>query len=278
MVFLNGEFIPKNQASVSVMDRGFLFGDGVYEVIPIYSGQVFRLHEHLARLQNSLDAIQIQNPYSIDKYQHIFNELLSHSLDNNHSVYLQITRGTDTTRKHKFDELAPTVFIELNPLTPKTKPELEKGYCAITQPDFRWQRCDIKATSLLANIMYAQQAKQHRAEEVILHRDHIITEGATSNVFIIKNDTLFTHPTGQYILSGITRDLVIESAHHCGLNIQESISNIDEIFSADEVWISSSTREVMPITTIDSKLINNGKIGQHWSQVYDHYQSLKYAG
>jgi len=226
MVFLNGEFIPKNQASVSVMDRGFLFGDGVYEVIPVYSGQVFRLHEHLARLQNSLDAIQIQNPYSIDKYQHIFNELLSHSLDNNHSVYLQITRGTDTTRKHKFDELAPTVFIELNPLTPKTKPELEKGYCAITQPDFRWQRCDIKATSLLANIMYAQQAKQHRA----------------------------------------------------GLNIQESISNIDEIFSADEVWISSSTREVMPITTIDSKLINNGKIGQHWSQVYDHYQSLKYAG
>lgn len=278
MVFLNGEFTPKNQASVSVMDRGFLFGDGVYEVIPVYSGQIFRLHEHLARLQNSLDSIQILNPYSIEKYHHIFNELLAQSSGENQSIYLQITRGTDTTRKHKFDALTPTVFIELNPLIPKTKSELAKGYCAITQPDFRWQRCDIKATSLLANIMYAQQAKQHQAEEVILHRDQIITEGATSNVFIIKNNTLFTHPTGQYILSGITRDLVIESARHCGLNVQESISNINDVFSADEVWISSSTREVMPITTIDSKLINNGKIGQLWSQVYDHYQSLKQAG
>jgi D-alanine transaminase len=277
MVFLNGEFIPKNQASISVMDRGFLFGDGVYEVIPVYAGKVFRLNEHLARLQNSLDSIQISNPYSTEKWQSILTQLLEQEPESDQSIYLQITRGADTARKHRFSELTPTVFIELNPLVPKTKSELETGYHAIIQPDFRWERCDIKATSLLANIMYAQQAKQHQVEEVILHRDQSITEGATSNVFVIRNNTLFTHPTGKHILSGITRDLVIESACHCALNIQESIITIDEVFNADEVWISSSTREVMPITMIDSKQINNGKIGRHWSNVYDHYQALKNA-
>lgn len=277
MVFLNGEFIPKNQASISVMDRGFLFGDGVYEVIPVYAGKIFRLNEHLARLQNSLDSIQISNPYSTEKWQGILTQLLEQAPESDQSIYLQITRGADATRKHRFSELTPTVFIELNPLAPKTKLELESGYHAIIQPDFRWERCDIKATSLLANIMYAQQAKQHQVEEVILHRDQSITEGATSNVFVIRNDTLFTHPTGKHILSGITRDLVIESARHCALNIQESIITVDEVFSSDEVWISSSTREVMPITMIDSKPINNGKIGRHWSNVYDHYQSLKHA-
>ena len=277
MVFLNGEFTPKDQACISVMDRGFLFGDGVYEVIPVYAGKIFRLSDHLARLQNSLDSIQISNPYTPEKYQNIFDQLLEQSPNSNQAIYLQITRGADMVRKHSFNELRPTVFIELNPLIPKTKTELENGYHAITQPDFRWERCDIKATSLLANIIYSQQAKQSQVEEVILHRDQMMTEGATSNVFIVKGNTLFTHPTGQHILSGITRDLVIESARHCGLIIKEVATNIDDIFSANEVWISSSTREVMPITNVDSKLINNGKIGQHWSQVYDHYQTIKNA-
>lgn len=277
MVYLNGEFIPKNQASISVMDRGFLFGDGVYEVIPVYNNKIFRLDEHLNRLQNSLDSIQITNPYSKDKWQQILFELLAHSNTQNRSLYLQITRGTDTVRKHSFDKLTPTVFIESNPLIPKTKSDLNKGYSAITQIDFRWQRCDIKATSLLANIMYSQQAKQNQAEEVILHRDNQITEGATSNIFIIKDDTLFTHPTGHNILSGITRDLVLESAKKCTIKINETSVSVDDLMIADEVWISSSTREIMPITQINNQPINNGKIGKHWSQVYDHYQSLKYA-
>jgi len=277
MVFLNGEFIPKDQASISVMDRGFLFGDGVYEVIPVYNNQIFRLDEHLERLQNSLDSTHITNPYKKDQWQKILLELLKHSAEKNQSLYLQVTRGVDSIRKHSFDELTATVFIESNPLIPRTKTELEKGYCAITQPDFRWERCDIKATSLLANIMYSQQAKQHQAEEVILHRDNQITEGATSNVFIIKDNTLFTHPTGKHILSGITRDLVLESANACSIQVNQTAFSITDLMAADEVWISSSTREIMPITKIDNQLINKGQIGEHWSQVYDHYQQLKYA-
>ncbi|MBC8493860.1 MAG: D-amino acid aminotransferase [bacterium] len=277
MVYLNGEFLAKNQASISVMDRGFLFGDGVYEVIPVYKGSIFRLQEHLQRLQNSLDAIGIKNPHTNQQWQDIFSQLLTHDLAPNQSLYLQITRGADTQRKHSFESLTATVFVELNPLTPKSKHELNQGFSAITQADFRWQRCDIKATSLLANIMYSQQAKQNQVEEVILHRDQSITEGATSNVFIVKNNTLFTHPTGPNILSGITRDLVLESAIACQLPIQETAPTLDELLSADEVWISSSTREVMPITQVDSQPINQGKIGTHWSNVYDYYQSLKNA-
>ncbi len=277
MVYLNGEFLAKDQASISVMDRGFLFGDGVYEVIPVYKGSIFRLQEHLRRLQNSLDAIGIKNPHTSQQWRDIFNQLLTHSLTPNQSLYLQITRGADTQRRHSFESLTATVFVELNPLTPKSKHELNQGFSAITQADFRWQRCDIKATSLLANIMYSQQAKQNQVEEVMLHRDRIITEGATSNVFIVKNNTLFTHPTSPNILSGITRDLVLESAKACQLPIQEIAPTLDELLSADEVWISSSTREVMPITQVDSQPINQGKIGAHWSNVYDYYQSLKNA-
>ncbi len=275
MVYLNGEFIAKEKASISVMDRGFLFGDGVYEVIPVYQGKIFRLSEHLTRLQNSLDSVQIFNPYSDSKWKNILLELISSSSQANQSIYLQITRGVDTSRKHSFDKLTPTVFIETNPLTPRSKSDLENGYSAIIQADFRWERCDIKATSLLANTMYSQQAKQAQVEEVILHRDSAITEGATSNVFIVKNSTLFTHPTGTHILSGITRDLVIESAKNCNLTINESSVDVNELLDADEVWISSSTREVMPLVKIDNQLINNGKVGKYWSQVYDYYQQLK---
>ncbi|HIB97752.1 MAG TPA: D-amino-acid transaminase [Candidatus Thioglobus sp.] len=277
MVYLNGEFIPKEQAQVSVMDRGFLFGDGVYEVIPVYSGKIFRLDEHLERLQNSLNSVQINNPYSPQQWHEILHELLSFSSESNQSLYLQISRGADVSRKHSFDSLSPTVFIESSSLTPKTRAELEIGYRAMSQPDFRWQRCDIKSTSLLANIMYSQQAKQNQVEEVILHRDQLITEGATSNVFIVKDNVLFTHPTGDHILSGITRDLVLESAKHCHLSIDESALTLTELLSADEVWISSSTREVMPIVQVDNQLINNGVIGKYWPQVYDYYQGLKHV-
>jgi D-alanine transaminase len=277
LVYLNGEFIPKNKASISVMDRGFLFGDGVYEVIPVYKGRIFRLSEHLKRLQNSLNSVQIHNPYSKTEWHNIFRNFLEHSSTQNCSFYLQITRGADTNRKHSFEQLTPTVFIELNPLIPKTKADLSRGYNAVVMADIRWQRCDIKATSLLANVMYSQQAKQNQAEEVILYRDGQITEGATSNVFIIKNKTLFTHPTGHNILSGITRDLVLESSEKCQINIKELAFSIDDLMSADEVWISSSTREIMPIIQIDNKPINNKKIGKYWSQVYEYYQRLKYV-
>ncbi|SMN14275.1 D-alanine aminotransferase [uncultured Candidatus Thioglobus sp.] len=275
MVYLNGNFIEKNKASISVMDRGFLFGDGVYEVIPVYQGKLFRLTAHLKRLQNSLDAIKIPNPYSNSEWLNILNQLLGHSQSPNQSLYLQITRGSDTQRRHNFQALTPTVYIESSPLTQKTKQVLEKGFSAIIQPDIRWSRCDIKATSLLANVLYSQNAKENQVEEIILHRNDIITEGATSNVFMIKNGSLFTHPTGTHILSGITRDLALESALACKLPVNESAFSIDDLLGADEVWISSSTREIMPITQIDNQTINHAKVGTYWECVYNHYQQLK---
>ncbi|AYQ56569.1 D-alanine aminotransferase [Bathymodiolus thermophilus thioautotrophic gill symbiont] len=275
MVYLNGNFIAKKNASISVMDRGFLFGDGVYEVIPTYQGKLFRLSAHLKRLQNSLDAIKIPNPYTNSEWQKILNQLLGYSQSENQSLYLQITRGVGTQRKHSFDTLTPTVYIELNPLVTKTKHALEKGFSVITQADIRWSQCDIKATSLLANVLYSQNAKDNQVEEIILHRNNVVTEGATSNVFMIKAGTLFTHPTGKYILSGITRDLVLESALACKLPIDESAFTVDALLNADEVWISSSTREIMPITQIDKQVINQGEVGRYWACVYHHYQQLK---
>ncbi|BAF61551.1 D-amino-acid transaminase [Candidatus Vesicomyidisocius calyptogenae] len=275
MVFLNGEFIKKNQAHISVMDRGFLFGDGVYEVIPIYNGKIFRLDEHLLRLQTSLDSIKIKNPYSPKKWDSILNKLLKFYNNQEQSIYLQISRGISNKRQHSFSNLTPTVYIESNILLTKTKETLRTGFSAITQPDIRWSRCDIKSTSLLANVMYSQQAKEKNVEEIILYQNTQVTEGATSNVFMIKNNTLYTHPTNVHILSGITRDLVLESAKAYHISIQETSFSIDELNTADELWISSSTREIMPITKVDNKLINNGHIGNVWSRVYDYYQSLK---
>ncbi|NYT52268.1 MAG: D-amino-acid transaminase [Candidatus Vesicomyosocius endoextente] len=275
MVFLNGEFIKKNQAHISVMDRGFLFGDGVYEVIPIYNGKIFRLDEHLLRLQTSLDSIKIKNPYSPKKWGSILNKLLKFYNNQEQSIYLQISRGITNKRQHSFSNLTPTVYIESNILLTKTKETLRTGFSAITQPDIRWSRCDIKSTSLLANVMYSQQAKEKNVEEIILYQGTQVTEGATSNVFMIKNNTLYTHPTNVHILSGITRDLVLESAKAYHISIQETSFSIDELDIADELWISSSTREIMPITKVDNKLINNGHIGNVWSRVYDYYQSLK---
>ena len=277
MVYLNGEFIAKADAKISVMDRGFLFGDGVYEVIPVYGRRIFRLDAHLHRLQKSLDALKIANPYPSEKWLAVIEVLLANNPSDNQSIYLQITRGADQKRAHSFDKLTPSVYIESNPLIPKTQQQLSQGFAAITQADIRWGRCDIKATSLLANVLYSQQAKEAHVEEVILYRDNLITEGASSNVFMIKNDTLFTHPTNQHILAGITRDLVLESAKACQIKIKESGFSRQDLTTADELWISSSTREVMPITRIDGCEISQGKIGQYWHQVYQHYQQLKHG-
>ena len=276
MVYLNGEFIAKADAKISVMDRGFLFGDGVYEVIPVYQRRIFRLDAHLHRLQKSLDALKISNPYSPEKWLALIEVLLGDNPNDDQSIYLQITRGADQKRAHRFNELTPSVYIESNPLIAKTQQQLTQGFSAITQEDIRWGRCDIKATSLLANVLYSQQAQEANVEEVILHRDGLITEGASSNVFMIKGDTLFTHPTNQYILAGITRDLVLESAKACQIKIEESGFSKQDLTTADELWISSSTREVMPITRIDAREISQGKIGQHWRRVYQYYQQLKH--
>jgi D-alanine transaminase len=276
VVFLNQNFIAKDQAFVSVMDRGFLFGDGVYEVIPAYQKRLFRLNAHLLRLQKSLTAIGIKNPYNQKQWCDILEKLLHYNKFENQSIYLQITRGSDKLRQHNFDTLTPNVFIQSSQLIPKTQSYLATGFCAISSTDIRWGRCDIKSTSLLANILYAQKAKDLNAQEVVLHKNNLVTEGATSNVFMLKNSVLYTHPADTHILAGITRDLVLESAKQCRLSVKEQAFSLKAAYQADEIWISSSTREIMPITRLDGKKINQGMVGGKWACVYQIFQQLKH--
>jgi D-alanine transaminase len=276
LVYLNGKFILKSEAFISVMDRGFLFGDGVYEVFPVYNGLILGLEPHLKRLQEGLDTINIVNPYDKKGWISIINKLISYHQENSEqTIYLQVSRGCDDDRKHTYSKLKPTVFMQSSPFKSPTKSDLLKGSNAITRNDIRWSQCDTKTTSLLANIMFAQEAKNHGVEEVILIRDGIVTECSSSNLFLVKNNCIYTHPKGFYILPGITREMIIDCAKYCKIEVKEVSFNKDSLMSADEVWISSSTREVVPITHIDNSPINNGKVGEIWSLIYDHYQAIK---
>ncbi len=276
MVYLNGKFILKSEAYISVMDRGFLFGDGVYEVFPVYNGFILRLESHLKRLQDGLDAINIANPHDKKEWTSIINKLISYHQENSEqAVYLQVSRGCDDNRRHTHGKLKPTVYMQSSPFKSPTKDDLLKGSSAITRDDIRWSQCDTKATSLLANIMFAQEAKNLGVEEVILVRDDIVTECSSSNLFLVKNNCIYTHPIGPYILPGITREIIIDCAKYCNIEVKEVAFNKDSLMDADEVWISSSTREIVPITLIDDSPVNNGKVGETWSLIYDRYQEIK---
>jgi len=276
LVYLNGKFILKSEAFISVMDRGFLFGDGVYEVFPVYNGLILGLESHLKRLQKGLDAINIVNPYDKKGWISIINKLISYHRENSkQAIYLQISRGCDDDRKHTHGKLEPTVYMQSSPFKSQTKDDLLIGSDAITRDDTRWSQCDTKATSLLANIMFAQEAKNHGVEEVILIRDGIVTECSSSNLFLVKDNSVYTHPKGPYILPGITREIAIDCAKYCDIEVKEVTFDKDSLMDADEVWISSSTREIVPIKRIDNSLINNGKVGEIWSLIYDRYQAIK---
>ena len=276
MVYLNGNFIEKDKAFVSVMDRGFLFGDGVYEVFPAYNRKIIGLDSHLNRLQDGLDAISIKNPHTKNEWKDLINKIISFDSNNrNQAIYLQISRGSDENRKHTYGELEPTVYIQSSAINPREKSTLLNGLSAITREDIRWLKSNTKATSLLANTLYAQEAKNNDAEETILYRDGIVTEASSSNVFIVKSNCIYTHPKGPNILPGITREKVIECAKINNFNVEESSFTKEQLMNADEVWISSSTREIIPITIIDGIQISDGFAGPIWSEVYDQYQSLK---
>ncbi len=275
MVYLNGKFIPKKKAYVSVMDRGFLFGDGIYEVFPVYGKIIVGEEFHLRRLQEGLDTINIVNPHSNEDWGQLIRDLISYHQDyQNQSIYLQVSRGCDEDRKHTHNDLIPTVYMQSTAFTSKSKNDLLKGSSAITRDDIRWNQCNTKSISLLANIIYAQEAKNHQAEETILCRNGVITECSSSNIFIVNNDCIYTHPEGSHILSGVTRKIVLNCANDCQILAKEKTFTKQELMQADEVWITSSTREIMPITSIDGILINSGKIGDVWTLIYDCYQEF----
>lgn len=275
IVYLNDEFIPAAQAKVSVLDRGFIFGDGVYEVIPVYGGRLFRLDAHLARLEDNLINIRIAPPNSREKWLDILGNLVKRNGGNDLSVYLQITRGV-APRDHGFPKkVAPTVFIMANPLSPVPEHLLAEGVSVITTPDFRWQNCHIKSIALLANILARQQALDVGASEAVFVRDGNVSEGAASNIFYVKNRTLFTPPKGPQLLPGITRDLVLELARANHVNTREQAVTVADLESADEIWLTSSTKEILPVTQLNERQVGNGKPGPLWARMLALYQDYK---
>lgn len=274
-VYLNGEYLPLDQACVPVLDRGFIFGDGVYEVIPVYGGKAFRLEHHLQRLKNSMQAVRIANPYSDEEWSTIINGVVTRNDDGDQSIYLQITRGV-ARRDHRFPGNAtPTVFVMSNLFEPVPKEQLEQGVAAITLDDIRWQYCSIKSIALLPNILLRQQAVEQGAAEAILLRNGEVTEGAASNVFIVRDGIIITPPKTDCLLPGITRDLVVEQAIEHGLAINETIIRQAELETADEIWLTSSTKEILPVTRLNGQLVGSGKPGNVWHQIYALYQTYK---
>jgi D-alanine transaminase len=275
IVYLNGEYLPLSEAKVPVLDRGFIFGDGIYEVIPAYSRQLFRLDEHLQRLQNSLTAVRIHNPYSELEWKQVLYKLLEKNPCEDSSVYLQVTRGV-AKRDHAFPaNVTPTVFAMSNPLITTDVQTFNQGVAAITLDDIRWQYCNIKAITLLANILLRQTAVDEGAAEAILVRDGEVTEGAASNVFIVIDGMIKTPPKGARLLPGITRDLIVELAKVQQLPISEVNFSKTELMAADEIWLTSSTKEIMPVVEVNDKPVGNGQPGPTTRKVFEIFQEYK---
>jgi D-alanine transaminase len=277
LVYLNGRFIPPEEACVPVMDRGFLFGDSVYEVIPAYGVHLFRFTEHLDRLDRSLGAIGMTNPLSRTDWRQVMETLLGDPApDVDQSIYLQVTRGVSATRDHVVpDDATPTVVAMARPLPAMTRETRAAGLAAITLEDIRWHRCDIKTTSLLANVLGRQKARETGAQEAILVRDGQVTEGAASNLFIVSNGLVITPPNSHDLLPGITRDLVLELAAGDGIPYAEAAIGMAELEQADEIWISSSSKEIMPVVQLNGVAVGNGTAGPLWHRAYDLFDAYK---
>jgi D-alanine transaminase len=277
-IYLNGEYMPIEEAKISVLDRGFIFGDGVYEVIPVYSRKAFRLAEHLRRLQYSLDGIRLTNPHSESEWTSIINELIARNSGDDQYLYLHITRGV-AKRDHAFPNppVKPTVFMMSNPLSTPPAALLQSGVSAVTAQDNRWLRCDIKAISLLPNVLLRQMAVDAGCTETILIRDNeFMTEGAASNIFVVKNGKLLAPPKDNLMLPGITYDVVLEIA--AANNIPHEVRKIAvaEVFAADELLLTSSTKEVLAITQLDGKPVGTGKPGAMFARLHALYQEYKH--
>ena len=280
IVYLNGQYLAIEEASISVMDRGFLFGDGVYEVIPVFGNKLLRFDEHLTRLQNSLNRISLSNPFDSNEWKTVFSNLLEKNSGEDRAIYLQISRGVYDRRDLSTfvdakTQYSPTVFVMVLQVKQPNIEVLSAGISAITVDDFRWNACDIKSTSLVANVMLKQQAADANVEDAILIRNGVVTEGTASNVFLVKQGVLITPPTGSQLLPGITRDLVIEIAENNAIVVEQREIKEAELYSADEIWMTSSTREIAPVINLNGEVVGSGVAGKLWKRVMDLYQQYK---
>jgi D-alanine transaminase len=275
IVHLNGQFLPLEEARIPVLDRGFIFGDGVYEVIPVYSRRAFRLSDHLQRLQHSLDGIHLANPHSEADWTSLVCDLIARNEGEDQYLYLHITRGV-AKRDHAFpQDVTPTVFMMSSPLPPADPMLRQNGVAAITATDNRWLRCDIKAISLLPNVLLRQQAVDAGAAETVMLRNGYLSEGSASNIFVVKNDILLAPPKGELMLPGITYDVVLELA--AANNIRFHVEPVAErtLRNADEIWLTSSTREIQAITQLDGQPVGCGVPGPLYRKLDQLYQDYK---
>ena len=276
MVLLNGQFLPIEDAKVSVLDRGFVFGDGVYEVVPVYSKVPFRLEEHLARLERSLAAVGIRNPYTREQWRGFIAGVIERQPFDDQAVYFQVTRGV-AKRDHAFPKHAvPTVFMMSNPLVPPPAALVESGAAAITAHDNRWLRCDIKSISLLGNVLLRELSAEADAVETILFRNGRLTEASASNVFIVKSGTVQSPPKNELILPGITYDVVVELARADALPLEFRDITEGEVRAADEIWVTSSSKEVLAVVRLDNAAVGDGRPGPVFRRMYRLYQDFKH--
>lgn len=273
--YLNGHYLPLADARISPLDRGFLFADSIYEVLPAFGGRMFRFREHVDRLDRSLKEIRLTSPHSHDQWLALLEELIERNGGGDMYVYLQVTRGMEYGRNHAFPAtVTPTVFAMVSQLPTMSAQQRERGLAAITVEDLRWSRCDIKATALLANVLAKQQAADAGAQEAIFIRDGEVMEGASTSIFIVRDGIAITRPNSNRILPGTTRDAAIELASDL-MPVQIRPISVDELHNADEVWLAAATRDVLPITSIDGRPVGNGQPGPRWKQLCGAFAALR---
>jgi D-alanine transaminase len=273
--YLNGEFQKLRDARVSPLDRAFLFGDSVYEVLPVFRGRMFRFREHFDRLARSLKEIGLPSPHTHAQWLEILEDLIKRNGSGEMYVYVQVTRGMEYGRNHAFPEqVVPGVFAMAAPLPPLTDELRAHGVSAITVEDFRWARCDIKSTALLANVLMKQRAAEAGTQEAIIVRDGDVMEGSSTSIFVVKDGKIATPPNSNRILPGTTREVALELADGA-MQVTIRRIGIDELRAADEVWMSAATRDVLPVTRIDGRPVGTGKPGPVWQRMNAAFNALR---
>ncbi|MGI4777652.1 MAG: D-amino acid aminotransferase [Janthinobacterium lividum] len=277
LCYLNGDYTPVSEAKISVLDRGFIFGDGIYEVVPVYGGKLFRFHEHLARLDRSLASLRIANPHTAEEWLERCRRLIAQLSAADQMIYIQVTRGV-APRDHAMpQDIVPTVFMMVNEMKPPGADLLRKGAACVTASDFRWERADIKSTSLLGNVLARQISVDAGATETILLRDGLLTEASSSNVWVVRGGAVFGAPKSKHVLEGIRYELIRELCEEEGIAYDLRPVGEAELRGADELILSSASKEVLPVTRLDGQPVGSGEPGPVFARLHAAYQRAKLA-
>jgi len=272
--YLNGQFLPLDEAKISPLDRGFLFGDGVYEVIPVYNNCLFHCEAHITRLNSSLAGIRMIPPLSYPEWETILETVVEKNGKEDQWLYIQVTRGIDSIRDHQFPKhVVPTIFVVSYPKTRLTKEEQSQGICVTAITDIRWKYCHIKTTARLAYVLMYQEAKDAGFDEGIIINNGYAQEGTTSNFFMIRHGVIMTPPKTPLLLSGITRDCILSLAEKNKIPYRETKISERDLQKADELWITSSTRGVYPVINLNGHAVGNGKAGPLWERMWTLYDA-----